>query len=184
MPKNRQSVPKDERQGELLAAATQLFLSQGYDGTKMADIGESAGVTRANLYWYFPSKDHVFAAVMDRVLQDELAKLTSEHSRATPAQRLVLGLEDMKWSRPLHVEMHGRLVHSPEIAAAHDRFIDWIRSLVYDIVDSSQRPDLDRELVADTAVMLFEGFNSGVPLPRRGHEMMRFFIEGCASDPR
>ncbi|MEU7004664.1 TetR/AcrR family transcriptional regulator [Nonomuraea sp. NPDC046570] len=177
MPKNRQTVPREERTGELLAAATELFLSRGYDGATMADISSAAGVARANVYWYFPSKDHIFAAVMDRMLAREIKALEEEHSDADAMTHLVRGLADMRVFRPLHIAMHERLLHSPEVAAAHDRFLDWIRRLVHELVDESDRPGLDRDLVADTAITLFEGFNVGAPLTRRGHDMMRFLLE-------
>ena len=46
MPRNRQQIPREERAGDLLAAATELFLAKGYDGTTMADISAAAGVAR------------------------------------------------------------------------------------------------------------------------------------------
>ncbi|WP_328840902.1 helix-turn-helix domain-containing protein [Streptomyces europaeiscabiei] len=56
MPRNRQQIPREERTGDLLAAATELFLSKGYAKTTMADISSAAGVARGNDCWYFDSK--------------------------------------------------------------------------------------------------------------------------------
>ncbi|MER6160825.1 helix-turn-helix domain-containing protein [Streptomyces sp. NPDC001868] len=77
MPRNRQQIPREERTGDLLAAATELFLSKGYAKTTM-DISSAAGVAWGNIYWYFDSKDHIFAAVMNRVLSCEIRILNEE----------------------------------------------------------------------------------------------------------
>ena len=69
MPRNRVQIPVEERRADLVAAATELFLERGYEGATMEDISKAAGVTRANIYWYFKSKDEVFAAVMEQMLR-------------------------------------------------------------------------------------------------------------------
>ncbi|WP_328483401.1 TetR/AcrR family transcriptional regulator [Streptomyces sp. NBC_00377] len=120
MPRNRQQIPREERTGDLLAAATELFLSKGYDKTTMADISSAAGVARGNVYWYFDSKDHIFAAVMNRMLSREIRILNEEQAGADPLSRLVRGLSDMRYSRPLHQAMHDRLPHSEAVREAHN----------------------------------------------------------------
>jgi AcrR family transcriptional regulator len=96
VPRNRQQIPWEERAGELLAAATELLLTRGYAGTTMADISAAAGVARGNVYWYFKSKDDIFAAVMDRMLSREIRTLSEELAGADPLTQLVRGLTDMR----------------------------------------------------------------------------------------
>src|SRR4051812_50056267 len=106
MPRNRQQIPREERAGDLLAAATELFLSKGYDKTTMADISAAAGVARGNVYWYFASKDDIFAAVMDRMLSREIRTLSAEQAGADPLSRPGGGPSDMRPYRPLHPGPH------------------------------------------------------------------------------
>lgn len=184
MPRNRQHIPREEREGDLLGAATELFLSRGYAGTTMADISAAAGVARAAIYWYYPSKDDIFAAVMDRMLIRETRALAAQHDDEDPMSRLLRGLNDMRMFRPLHQAMHGRLLHSVAVREAHERFLGWIRETVREMVDESDDPKLDRELVADTAVTLFEGFNVEASPPRPGIEMMKFLLESVLGTGR
>jgi AcrR family transcriptional regulator len=184
VPRNRQHIPREEREAEVLAAATELFLSRGYAGTTMADISAAAGVARAAIYWYYPSKDDVFAAVMDRMLRREIRALDEVHTDENPMSKLVRGLNDMRAFRPLHQAMHGRILQSDPVREAHDRFLDWIRDLVRQMVDDLDDPALDRELVADTAVTLFEGFNVEATPPRPGPELMRFLLESVLGSAR
>lgn len=52
----------------ILDAAEELFARQGLAGTTIKQIGGAAGVNAALLYYYFPSKDALYDAVLDRLL--------------------------------------------------------------------------------------------------------------------
>lgn len=180
MPRNRQQIPREERAGDLLAAATELFLAKGYDKTTMADISAAAGVARGNVYWYFDSKDDIFAAVMDRMLSREIRTLSAEQAGADPLSRLVRGLSDMRLYRPLHQAMHDRLPHSEAVRAAHNTFLDWIVGLVDEVMVEGGLdgdPDIDAALLRDVAVAVFEGANVPNDRNRPAHEMLRFLME-------
>jgi AcrR family transcriptional regulator len=46
-------------------AALQMFLERGYEGTSMDAIASAAGTTKASLYARYPSKDEIFATVLN-----------------------------------------------------------------------------------------------------------------------
>ncbi|HLU54878.1 MAG TPA: helix-turn-helix domain-containing protein [Pseudonocardia sp.] len=180
MPRNRQQIPREERAGDLLAAATELFLAKGYDGTTMADISAAAGVARGNVYWYFKSKDDIFAAVMDRMLSREIRTLNDELADADPLTHLVRGLSDMRLYRPLHQAMHDRLVHSEAVRAAHNTFLSWIIQMVDEVLAEhglDSRTDTDAALVRDLVVAVFEGANVPNEHNRPAHEMIRYLMQ-------
>jgi TetR/AcrR family transcriptional regulator len=62
--------------GELsiLDAAVRLFSESGYDGVSMRRIAEEAGVSKANIYHHFASKEALYFAIM-RQSTAELTKL-------------------------------------------------------------------------------------------------------------
>ncbi|GLP67398.1 putative transcriptional TetR regulatory protein [Streptomyces sp. TUS-ST3] len=184
MPRNRQQIPREERTGDLLAAATELFLARGYDKTTMADISAAAGVARGNVYWYFDSKDHIFAAVINRMLSREIRILNEEQAGADPLSRLVRGLSDMRYSRPLHQAMHDRLPHSEAVREAHNTFLNWIVGLVDEFMAERGLDDstgIDAELVRDVAVAVFEGAHVPNDWNRPAHEMIRFLLESVVA---
>lgn len=62
--KTRWERRKDARPQELLAAALDLFVENGYAATRLEDIAKCAGVSKGTLYLYFSSKEELFRAVV------------------------------------------------------------------------------------------------------------------------
>jgi TetR/AcrR family transcriptional regulator len=63
--------------GELaiLDAAVRLFSVHGYDGVSMRRIAEDAGVSKANIYHHFASKQALYFAIMRRSAEELTALL-------------------------------------------------------------------------------------------------------------
>jgi AcrR family transcriptional regulator len=61
----------------ILAAARQVFLKQGYSGTRMQDIAEEAGINKALLHYYFRSKDKLFNHILEKEVLDFLSTYAS-----------------------------------------------------------------------------------------------------------
>ena len=62
----------------VLDAAERVFLRRGVTRTSLAEIAQSAGVTRGAIYGHFNGKDDVFTAMMERVtlpLEAEIAQV-------------------------------------------------------------------------------------------------------------
>jgi AcrR family transcriptional regulator len=73
----RQSrLPREERRRQLLDAAQQVFVENGYHDTSMDDIAVAAAVSKPVLYQHFPGKHELFLDLMDTqltLLQDALS---------------------------------------------------------------------------------------------------------------
>ena len=63
---------KDERPGELIAAALELFVERGFAATRLEDVAARAGVSKGTLYLYFASKDELFRAVVRHGLVESI----------------------------------------------------------------------------------------------------------------
>ncbi|NLT11973.1 MAG: TetR/AcrR family transcriptional regulator [Clostridiaceae bacterium] len=68
----RISKSPHERKQEIIAAALELFLSQGYEKTSVSMIVDHVGVAQGLFYYYFKSKEDVFQEAM-RFYTDRLA---------------------------------------------------------------------------------------------------------------
>jgi TetR/AcrR family transcriptional regulator len=59
---------REENERALLEAAERVFAEQGFAGATTAAIARSAGVPKANLHYYFPTKEGLYRAVIERTL--------------------------------------------------------------------------------------------------------------------
>lgn len=63
------SSPMPTRRDTILDAATRLFAERGYEGASMADLAESVGLRKASLFHHFASKDALYTAVFERLVE-------------------------------------------------------------------------------------------------------------------
>jgi AcrR family transcriptional regulator len=78
-------MPRDQRRASLLDAASVVFAAKGYHAAAMDDIAEAGGVSKPVLYQHFPSKLHLYLALLDascdslvEVVREALA--TNDHN--------------------------------------------------------------------------------------------------------
>src|SRR5579864_4999731 len=58
-------LPRPARRRQLLAAAQEVFVAQGYHAAAMDEIAERAGVSKPVLYQHFPGKLELYLALLD-----------------------------------------------------------------------------------------------------------------------
>jgi AcrR family transcriptional regulator len=67
-------LPRSARRKQLLAAAQEVFVANGYHAAAMDDIADRAGVSKPVLYQHFPSKLELYLALLGDSA-DELVRL-------------------------------------------------------------------------------------------------------------
>jgi len=60
----KQDKKSEKSRAAILAAALKLFSSQGYRGTSIREIAQSAGVSTGNVYHHFADKETIFQTVL------------------------------------------------------------------------------------------------------------------------
>ena len=65
---SRRENERQKRVELILDAAERLFLEKGFTRTTMNDIGDAAEFGRATLYHYFPSKEAIYVAILERAM--------------------------------------------------------------------------------------------------------------------
>jgi AcrR family transcriptional regulator len=77
----------DERRAQLLEVGTELFTRHSFEELSMAEIAREAGVSKALLYHYFPSKEELFKAALADAAT-ELAQRTAPDESLEPLEQL------------------------------------------------------------------------------------------------
>lgn len=87
-PAARVRLSRPARRAQLLVAASEVFARQGYHAAAMDEIAERAGVSKPVLYQHFPSKLHLYLALLDHhteglvsAVRSALASTTDNHER-------------------------------------------------------------------------------------------------------
>ena len=62
----RRQQQAEERRNQLIDVALELFGQNGIEATRVSDIARADGVAQGLLYHYFPSKDALLAAIVER----------------------------------------------------------------------------------------------------------------------
>jgi TetR/AcrR family transcriptional regulator len=73
---------------QILKAAEQVFAETGFTGATMAEIAEKADLPKANLHYYFGTKEELYRAVLANVLEMWLTPIATIRPEADPAQAI------------------------------------------------------------------------------------------------
>jgi AcrR family transcriptional regulator len=156
--------PSDIR-GEILAHATRLFATQGFDGTALQQIADAVGIRKPSLLYHFASKEELHQAVLDDVLarwKDTLPQLllaaTAGEGQFDAITRSILSFfaEDPDRARLLIREALDKPNEMRELLATH------VRPVVANLAHYVERgkaqgrvfPDLDAEAYLFQIVVL------------------------------
>jgi TetR/AcrR family transcriptional regulator len=109
------------REAQILDAAEGVFAEAGFSGATMQGIAERAGLPKANVHYYFGTKETLYRAVLARILDlwvDAFDHLVPERD---PAEALAAYIRDkMRWSRsrPLASKVFANeIIHgAPQVA--------------------------------------------------------------------
>ena len=82
-------MARPARRRQLLGAAQEVFVAQGYHAAAMDDIAERAGVSKPVLYQHFPSKLELYLALLDQHSEHLVEKVREAlHSTTDNKQRV------------------------------------------------------------------------------------------------
>jgi TetR/AcrR family transcriptional regulator, cholesterol catabolism regulator len=95
----RQHVARPGRLALAKQAALDLAHEGGYDAVTMASVANRSGVSRANLYQHFVSKDHLLAAAFADVAEDVISRPAGRSLTAPTAGERALAFFDQAIER-------------------------------------------------------------------------------------
>ncbi len=91
---SRRERERQNRIELILDNAEELFLEKGFAATTMDDIGKAAEFGRATLYHYFPSKEAMYIAALERAMDSVADKVRTTTGKARSAPRKIEKLKD------------------------------------------------------------------------------------------
>ena len=76
-------MEKQKTKQRILDAALELFSTQGFEATSIAQIADAVGVRKASLYSHFDSKQDILDRLIESIMEDY-----AKHSVRSPANRI------------------------------------------------------------------------------------------------
>ena len=154
MPKNNRTgaaartVITDKREA-ILRAAIKVFAGKGYFNSKVADIAAAAGIADGTVYLYFKSKEEIFRALAQQLIDQMLASTETAQATTSVTEQLH-GMLDAKFGyffELLHRSAHVREILDAKNQLCADLFIQadrrYQRMLAGAISEAEKRGDLD-----------------------------------------
>jgi AcrR family transcriptional regulator len=171
MPDTRRRVGRTEQRqkthARLFAAATTLFLENGYTATSVDQIADVAGLTRGALQSQFGTKADLANAVLDTLCRRAIAEATMQLIRLRSAKGITEGermielvtgwiqtavIERRGWIR-LELEVMAERWHDGDADLRRDARLALVRTAVHDhLATASTGTGIDLAVDADTIV--------------------------------
>ena len=95
---------REENEKAILEAAEQVFAEYGFSGATTSRIAERAGIPKANLHYYFQTKEDLYRRVIDNIFNIWLEAANSLDESDDPRRALTRYIHtkmDLSRSRPL-----------------------------------------------------------------------------------
>ncbi len=134
-----------ERRKQLLELGTELFARHGYEELTMAQIAREAGISKALLYHYFPSKQAYFVATLEQAAA-ELAEATEPDPGRSPVEQLAGSLDAFLAWVEKHMGAYDKLIRSvgavPEVREMVERVRDETAERILAGLPNTPTPEL------------------------------------------
>lgn len=157
-------------EAQLIAAARDAFMADGYGATSMAALARGAGISKTTLYAKFPTKAALFRAIIDRQLAEAYGAAESAVGEA-PDSSLANYLRHLAVQTVLHALQPENL--------ALNRLIDWEAPRFPELAEVAQlRARMSIEHIAGY-VRQFAA-RDGIPCrdPEGAAELFNFTVRG------
>jgi AcrR family transcriptional regulator len=119
-------LQNDERRRRLLELGTELFTRHAYDEISMAQIAREAGISKALLYHYFPSKQEYFVATL-ATGAEELRRRVEPDPDLPPVEALTAALDAyLAWIAE-NSEGYAKLLQSAAVVPEVREIIETVR---------------------------------------------------------
>ncbi len=114
MPRTRKTASRDEKVDEILVVAERRLREGGYEALSVAAIARELGLAQNAIYWYFPSKDDLFVAALERLLGEIAARKPSKD--VGDVERILWFTDQFQALSDLRGAMSERARHSQVVA--------------------------------------------------------------------
>ncbi|MBM4255845.1 MAG: TetR/AcrR family transcriptional regulator [Deltaproteobacteria bacterium] len=145
----REAPSTKDKHEAILTAAFSLFGHYGYRRTSIDDIAQEAGIAKGTVYLYFKSKEEIFRALAQQLIDKMLAASETAQAAAHNVPEQLRGILDAKFGyffELLHASAHVREILDAKNQLCTDLFAQadrrYQRLLAQTIAEAEKRGEL------------------------------------------
>jgi AcrR family transcriptional regulator len=171
-------LPRTARRAQLLGAAQEVFVQQGYHAAAMDDIADRAGVSKPVLYQHFPSKLELYLALLDQGSADLLdavrGALASTHDNKQRVEATIAAYFEFvdRDGAPFRLVFESDLTSEPAVRERVDRVNMLCAEAIAEVIAE------DTALPPEQATLL------GTALAGMAQVTARYWLTGSGNIPR
>ena len=163
---NRQIEERRMRQERILNGALEVFKTKGLDGATMDEIAAQSGFGKATLYYYFHSKEEVFAAILENGWENLWISLEPVIAEVKgPRQTFINVIIKIAENARNQPGLYEFLFNAPKIISFEEepwkryqnRMYGTIKGLLEDGVKTGEFPNMNPQLLFKAMGGLFMG---------------------------
>jgi AcrR family transcriptional regulator len=180
-PATRKASSREAKRNEILEAAERQLLAGGYNRLSVAAIARDLGVAANTIYWYFPTKDHLFVAVLERMTA-RLLRQKPPHSAGLVQQALWFAAR-MAELQPVRIAVHERARTSALVADFERHY----RAGMAEMLAGGLRenlPDAEVEVATRAFVATVEGVLVLGLSPKQRDAVLARVLQALIANPR
>ncbi|MER6400664.1 MULTISPECIES: TetR/AcrR family transcriptional regulator [unclassified Kitasatospora] len=148
-------LPRSARREQLLGAAQEVFVAQGYHAAAMDDIADRAGVSKPVLYQHFPGKLELYLALLDKhcdalvdSTREALAATTDNKHRVAATMEAYFNYVSSE-SGAFRLVFESDLTNEPAVRERVERASDASATLVSKVIqEDTDLPEAESKLLA------------------------------------
>jgi AcrR family transcriptional regulator len=179
---NKQEMRRTETRNRIIEAAALCFAESGYDGTAVARICETAGVSKGAFYHHFSSKQQLFIVLIDQWLEDLDQHLVALGGQVDdPAGQLlamtrVIGqiIQLPNQQLLIYLEFLNRAFHDPQVLQATTRPFHRYRQQIAGIIETGIEDGTFKTASGDSAASIVIALAIGL--------LIQGFLDPTAAD--
>lgn len=161
-------LARQERMNQILEGARHCFLKYGFHASSTAQISAAAGVSVANIYQYYPTKEALIIDLIEVDLKRHAELITRLWKTDLSSASIKEALSDILLTKEGHdiavlrAEIASEGARNPVVAEMLNRSEFGLMDLLHQSIRAAQKdrrvsPDLDAEVIGTRVSLVFEG---------------------------
>ena len=125
---------RQENKQRIIKAAEKIFAKNGFRGSTTADIASEAGLPKANIHYYFRTKEELYRAVLDEIVDlwvSSFREIKHEDDPASTLSDYIRAKMELSQHRP-----YASRVFANELIRGAPRMKDYLQGELKDWVES------------------------------------------------